>query len=91
MNDRVLGVEISTIPGIEYTDTVSHPDDSIFTLQVRALSPNNGTTIQCTATFVDGPPQRSPIATFLIQGKMITLCLILIVFETILFRKTTKC
>ena len=68
VNDRILGVEILTIPGIEHTDTISHPDDSIFTLQVRALSRNNETTIQCTAAFVDRPPQPSPIATFLIQG-----------------------
>ena len=79
VNDRVLGVEISAIPGIEYTDTFSHPDDSIFTLQVSALSRNNETSIQCTAAFDDGPPQRSPMATFLIQGKVISYpCLILL-------------
>ena len=74
VNDRVLGVEILTIPGI---DTIFHPDDSVTTLKIRALSRNNETTIQCTAAFVDGSLQRSPIVTFLIQGKVILLCLIL--------------
>ena len=69
VNDRVLGVEILTIPGI---DTISHPDDSVITLKIRALSRNNETTIQCTAAFVDGSSQRSPIVTFLIEGKVNT-------------------
>ena len=79
VNDRVLGVEILTIPGI---DTISHPDDSVTTLRIRAITQNNETTIQCTAAFVDGSLQRSPIATFLIQGKVITLCLILLAIKT---------
>ena len=88
VNDRVLGVEILTIPGIEYmyTDTSSHPDDSVITLRIRALAQNNETTIQCTAAFITGPLQRSPIVTFRIQGKVIALCLKLLAFETFFVR-----
>ena len=74
VNDRVLGVQIFTIPGIEYTesDIFSHPDDTIYTLTIRALPQNNDTTIQCTAAFLDGfPSQYTPIVTFLIQGQLI--------------------
>ena len=71
VNDKVLGADIFTIPGIEYTDTVSNPDDAIYTLRIRALPPNNEITIQCTAVFADRSPQTSPVVTFLIQGRVI--------------------
>ena len=74
VNDRVLGVEILTIPGIVYTDTSSHPDDTTYTLTITALPQNNETTIQCTAAFYEGAPQDTPTVTFLIQGKLIALC-----------------
>ena len=56
------------IPGIEYTDMMSHTDDAIYTLRIRALPRNNETTIQCTAVIIDQSPQFSPVVTFLIQG-----------------------
>ena len=68
VNNVVLGAEILTIPGIEYTDMMSHTDDAIYTLRIRALPRNNETTIQCTAIIVDRSPQFSPVVTFLIQG-----------------------
>ena len=74
VNDRVLGVEIFTTPGIVYTDTRSHPDDTVYTLTIIALPQNNETTIQCTAAFDEGAPQDTPIVTFLIQGKLIAVC-----------------
>ena len=75
VNDQVLGVEVLTIPGIKYTDSLSHPGDAVYTLTIRALLRNNETTIQCTAAFHDGSPsQHTPIATFLIQGELIVLC-----------------
>ena len=76
VNDTVLGADIFTIPGIEYTDTVSHPDDGVYTLRIRALPQNNETTIQCTAFFTDQSRslQTSPVVTFLIQGRFIVHC-----------------
>ena len=69
VNDVVLGTEILIIPGIEYTDTMSHTGDVIYTLRIRALPQNNETTIQCTAAaIVDQSPQVSPVVTILIQG-----------------------
>ena len=80
VNDAVLGTEILTIPGIEYTDMMSHPGDAIYTLRIRALPQNNETTIQCTAAFVDGSSQVSPVVTFLIQGSACC-CVIIILRE----------
>ena len=72
VNDEVLGVDISTISGIEYTDSISHPYDSVYTLTIRALLQNNETTIQCSAAFLDrSHSQRTPVVTFLIQGRLI--------------------
>ena len=68
VNGVVLGADILTISGIEYTDMISHPGDAIYTLRIRALPQNNETTIQCTAAIVDQSPQFSPVVTFLIQG-----------------------
>ena len=71
VNDEVLGVDTSIISGIEYTDSISHPYDSVYTLTIRALLQNNETTIQCSAAFLDGShSQRTPVVTFLIQGKL---------------------
>ena len=71
VNDAVLGADIFSIPGIEYTDTYSHPDGAMYTLRIRALPRNNETNIQCTAVFADQSPQTSPVVTFLIQGRVI--------------------
>jgi hypothetical protein len=69
VNDNVLGADISTIPGIEYTDTYSHPYEAIYTLRITALPQNNESIIQCTALVTaDESPQISPVVTFLIQG-----------------------
>ena len=71
VNDKVLGADIFNIPGIEYTDTVSNPGDTIYTLRIQGLPRNNETTIQCTAVFADQSPLTSPIVIFLIQGRLI--------------------
>ena len=71
VNDKVLGAEILSIPGIEYTDFISNPDDAIYTLRIIALPRNNETTIQCTAVFADQSPQTSPVVIFHIQGRLI--------------------
>ena len=77
VNDVVLGLEVLTIPvGIEYTDSISHPDDAIYTLTIRALPQHNETTIQCTVSFHNGSLQRSPMVTFLIQGQLMALYVI---------------
>lgn len=70
VNDQVLGADVLNIPGIEYTDTFSHPGDAIYTLRIRALPQNNETAIQCTAAFIN-ESQISPVVTFLIQGRLI--------------------
>ena len=67
VNNQVLRADILTIPGIEYTDTISHPGDAIYTLRIKALPQNNETAIQCTAAFLNGS-QISLVVTFLIQG-----------------------
>ena len=71
VNDEVLGVDTQfTVPGIEYTDSISHPYDSVYTLTIRALLQNNDTTIQCSAAG-SSSAQRTPIVTFLIQGMQV--------------------
>ena len=73
VNDGVLGLEILTIPGIEYTDSISHPMDAIYTLTIRALPQHNEITIQCTVAFHNGSFQCLPTVTFLIQGYYMSL------------------
>jgi hypothetical protein len=74
VNDNILGTDIFTFPGIEYTDTYSHPYEAVYTLKITALSQNNESTIQCAALFtVDRSPQISPVVTFLIQGRSFAL------------------
>jgi hypothetical protein len=69
VNDTRLGADIFIIPGIEYTDTISHSYEAIHTLRITALPRNNESTIRCTALFVEQSPQTSPVVTFLIQGR----------------------
>ena len=72
VNTKVLGVEIREIPGIQYTDIITNSGGAeVYTLTIRALPRNNGTTIQCTAAFSGGAtPESTPMATFLIQGML---------------------
>ena len=79
VNDKVLGTEVYTIPRMEYTDFTSHPNDTNYTLRIRAFPRNNETTIQCTAAFVDRSPQTSPVVSFLIQGRLITNSVLIII------------
>ena len=100
VNDEVLGFESSTVPvGIEYTDSISHPDDAVYTLTIRALPQHNETTIQCTVAFHNRSVQRLPTVTFLIQGQLIAMHVINVLksihFDTNVcpttYRTATKC
>ena len=53
LNDQVLGVHIRTLPGINYTDILTHPGGAeVYTLTIRALPQYNNTSIKCTAALM---------------------------------------